>query len=500
MPKRPARENPKNRKGSEDMDDKDPKRRRKKSEDVTWVKDTTIENSDSDSDYDPDAKPEIEIQFDSQEAYEEFLANLLQSQEITPRRSTRKKNEQPELKLSKKELEYFNSLTLHRQKDLNQKMKKVKEYTAEDEIPLRFKVLDLPVNEYIKNSVMKKIELIDESYHESHKLRNWVDAFMKLPFGKIIPLPVSLKDGSLKCAQFMKQSKQVLDEAAYGMISAKSQIMQVLAQWIANPNSVGNVIALQGPPGVGKTNLAKNGIAKALNRPFEFFSLGGASDIANFTGHSYTYEGSVWGRIADSLMQAKCMNPVMYFDELDKISNTPHGEEIASMLIHLTDRTQNTQFHDRYFAGVDLDVSQCLFVFSLNDLSAVNPILKDRMTIIHCDGYSEKDKEVILSQYIFPSLLERLQFTKQDIEVTKECMECMITDYSQEQGVRSLIRCAETILTRLNMLRIADEETMKEYKFYTKVEFPLKLTPTLIKTLLCDTTKKELETWKSMYT
>ena len=102
------------------------------------------------------------------------------------------------------------------------------------------------------------------------------------------------------------------------------------------------------------------------------------------------------GRIAESLMQSRCMNPVLYFDELDKISTTPHGEEIVGMLIHLTDRTQNSQFHDKYFAGVDFDLSQCLFVFSFNDESKIHPILRDRIQVINCSGYTVEDKTAIL--------------------------------------------------------------------------------------------------------
>jgi ATP-dependent Lon protease len=299
----------------------------------------------------------------------------------------------------------------------------------------------------------------------------------------------------------MRDSKATLDKAVFGMSTAKTQIMQVLAQWIASPNSIGNVIALQGPAGVGKTSIAKNGIAKALHRPFQFFSLGGASDVSTFIGHSYTYEGSMWGRVADSLMHAKCMNPIMYFDELDKISGTPHGEEIASILIHLTDRTQNSQFHDRYFSGIEFDVSQCLFVFSFNDITQVNPILRDRMQVIHCSGYTAKEKQSILEQYVWPDLLERLNFTKEDILLTDEASKFIISEYSaKEEGVRTLIRTAEAIITRLNMLRIADEETMKDYKFYTKVEFPLCLKESIIKTLLADTNTKEPETWRTMYT
>jgi ATP-dependent Lon protease len=209
----------------------------------------------------------------------------------------------------------------------------------------------------------------------------------------------------------------------------------------------------------------------------------------------------MWGRISDSFMRAKCMNPVMYFDELDKISGTPHGEEIASMLIHLTDRSQNTQFHDRYFAGIDFDVSQCLFVFSFNDINLVNPILRDRMQVIHCAGYTAKEKQSILQDYVWPDLLQRLNFNKEDVILTDEASKFIISEYSaKEEGVRTLIRTTEALITRLNMLRIADEETMKDYKFYTKVEFPLRLNETVIKVLLVDTVTKEAEPWRTMYT
>jgi ATP-dependent Lon protease len=297
----------------------------------------------------------------------------------------------------------------------------------------------------------------------------------------------------------MKESRNTLDKAVFGMTTAKTQIMQTLAQWIANPSAAGNVIALQGPAGVGKTSIARNGIAQALHRPFEFFSLGGASDMSTLVGHSYTYEGSMWGRVAEALMHSKCMNPVLYFDELDKISGTPHGEEIASLLIHLTDRSQNTQFHDRYFSGIDFDVSQCLFVFSFNDITAVNPILRDRMQVINCSGYTAKEKETILKDYVWPDLLKRLRFEESQLNLTSEGMKFMIGEYSdKEQGVRTLIRTAETIVTRLNMLRIADAETMKDYKFYIDVTFPLEINETVIRKLLSDTIK-ESESWRTMY-
>jgi ATP-dependent Lon protease len=282
------------------------------------------------------------------------------------------------------------------------------------------------------------------------------------------------------------------------MNGAKTQIMQILAQWISNPQSVGNVIALKGPMGVGKTSFAKNGVAGALKRPFEFFSLGGATDSANFVGHSYTYEGSMWGRVVDSLMNAQCMNPVMYFDELDKVSTTPHGEEIISMLIHMTDRSQNSQFHDRYFAGVDIDLSQCLFVFSFNDENKVHPILKDRMQVIHCSGYTSDEKKIIVTQYVWPQILERIKLD--GLTIDEAAIKFLINEYShEEEGVRTLIRAVETLMTRINLLRIADEETAKSYKFYTPIALPLKVDTELARHILQDMNSQPNESWRHLY-
>ena len=335
---------------------------------------------------------------------------------------------------------------------------------------------------------------------EGFKLRSWVEAFLRIPFGKCVPLPVTITDGPEKCAAFLEESTKTLDTAVYGMVSAKTQIMQILAQWMSNPSSVGNVIALKGPMGVGKTSFARNGVAKVLQRPFEFFSLGGASDASNFVGHSYTYEGSTWGRIADAVMSARCMNPVLYFDEVDKISTTAHGDEIASMLIHLTDRSQNSQFHDRYFAGVDFDLSQCLFVFSFNDESKIHPVLKDRMQIITCSGYTWEEKASIVNQYIWPQILERIQL-KDQLTISEEAIKFLIAEFSkEEEGVRTLIRTVETLVTRINLLRIAGETTAKKYSFYTAIKLPLTITPDLCRRILEDTVRSGNESFRHMYT
>ena len=456
----------------------------------------------------PDYEPEYEPS-DEEEVEDEFM-DYLMNKYVPPQnkfrsRSIKKSKDEPDspvLELNDEEQDYYDDLSKSKQKKLNKQMKKLEVLISGSGVPYKFRVLDLPLADSMKATVIKKIDILNEmgmDNSESYKLRTWIEGFMRIPFGTTIPLPVKIDDGPKPCADFLSETRRTLDTAVYGMNGAKTQIMQILAQWISNPSSVGNVIALKGPMGVGKTSFAKNGVANVLKRPFEFFSLGGATDSANFVGHSYTYEGSMWGRIADSLMNARAMNPVMYFDELDKVSTTPHGEEIVSMLIHLTDRSQNNQFHDRYFAGVDFDLSQCLFVFSFNDESKVHPILKDRMQVIQCSGYTVDEKQVILTQYVWPQILERIKLD--GLTLTEEAVKYLITEFSrEEEGVRTLIRAVESLVTRINLLRIADEETAKSYKFYSKITFPLVITPTVAQHLLQDLDSKPPETWRTLYT
>jgi ATP-dependent Lon protease len=242
---------------------------------------------------------------------------------------------------------------------------------------------------------------------------------MSIPFDTYKHLPVSINDGTEKCQEFMENAKSILDSSVYGLNDAKMQIMQMIGQWITNPSAVGSAIAIQGPMGTGKTTLVKEGISKILGRDFAFIALGGATDSSFLEGHSYTYEGSTWGQIVSILIKSKCMNPVIYFDELDKISDTPKGEEITGILTHLTDTSQNNEFQDKYFSEIKLDLSKCLFIFSYNDESKVNPILKDRMYRIHTKGYDLKDKLSICNNYLLPNIRKQILFESDEIIHTK---------------------------------------------------------------------------------
>ena len=230
----------------------------------------------------------------------------------------------------------------------------------------------------------------------------------------------------------------------------------------------------------------KEGISKILNRPFAFIALGGATDSSFLEGHSYTYEGSVWGKIVQILVDSKCMNPVIYFDELDKISDTPKGEEIAGILTHLTDTSQNSQFHDKYFAEIDFDLSKCLFIFSYNDETKVNPILKDRMYKIETKGYEKKQKTVIANQYLLPKIREQVKFMDNEIIIPDESINYLVENHCfKEDGVRNLKRCLEIIHTKLNLYRLMKPgSNLFEENMSLKVEFPLTVTIEIIDKLI----------------
>lgn len=374
------------------------------------------------------------------------------------------------------DFKFFRSMTIEKQRKIIDEVKKINEHTEVDK-PHRITLLESNIPTAYKASALKKINLLsymNPDTGEYFKIKQWVDNFMRVPFGKVQNLPIKFDDGIEKCNEFMENAKKTLDECVYGLDDAKMQILQFIGQWISNPDAVGSAIAIKGPPGTGKTTLIKEGISKILQRPFAFLALGGATDSSFLEGHSYTYEGSQWGKIVDILIQSKCMNPLIFFDELDKISNTPKGEEITGILTHLTDTTQNSQFHDKYFSSVDFDLSKVLFIFSYNDESRVNPILKDRMYRIHTDGYKNPQKLVIAKQYLIPKIEKSVNFEKDQIIINDEILNHIIDNFTEgEKGVRNLKRCLEIIFTKLNLYRLMKSDTkLFDNKEVLKVEFP----------------------------
>ena len=394
---------------------------------------------------------------------------------------------------------FFNKLEVEEQIKIIKEVREVNKITHIEK-PYRIALLESKIPAEFKASAMKKInslKYMEPGSGEFYKIKNWVDTFMRIPFGKYETLPVNISDGVEKCHEFMENAQKTLDNAVYGMNDSKMQIMQMLGQLVTNPKAIGTSIAIHGPPGTGKTSLCKEGISKILNRPFAFIALGGATDSSFLEGHSYTYEGSIWGRIVQILIDSKCMNPVIYFDELDKISDTPKGEEIAGILTHLTDTSQNSEFHDKYFSEIDFDLSKCLFIFSYNDESKVNSILKDRMYRIQTKGYNQKQKTVIGNQYLLPRIREQVKFSNDEIVIPDDVIHYIIENHcNKEDGVRNLKRCLEIVYTKLNLYRLMKPGTnLFEEDMSIKVSFPFTVTKDIIDKLI----KKENTANPSLY-
>ena len=371
-------------------------------------------------------------------------------------------------------IDQFKALTTDKQEELIKALER-RPTTTDTGVNLMLRILTLKIPTETQALVLAKynsLQTLDPATGEYFKVRNWLDKMVSIPFGLYKEMPVKINDGSEACANFMKGAQKSLDEAIYGQQETKLQILQYITTKITNPSGRGTSLLLVGPPGIGKTSLIKNGIAKALGWPFQFISLGGDSDASTYTGHQLVYESSHCGKIVNSLISAKSMSTVLLFDEVDKVSATPKGEEVQNMLIHLTDPTSNEGFEDKYLSGVPIDLSKVMFIFSANDISKIDKVLLDRLMVIELKGYDVKQKVSIAEQYLLPAALKDVSLVER-VAINKELLTYVIEEYAKEEmGVRELKRCIEQITQKINMLRMYNS---KDLPFYIK-DFSLPFT------------------------
>ena len=286
----------------------------------------------------------------------------------------------------------------------------------------------------------------------------------------------------LKHTKYLDYVTNTLDKAVYSMKDAKNQIKRIIAQWVTGENK-GYVFGFEGPAGTGKTTLAKKGIAKCLvdedgiSRPFIFIALGGSSNGSTLEGHNYTYVGSTWGRIVDALIESKCMNPIIYIDELDKISKTEHGKELVGILIHITDSSQNKEFMDKYFSSIKIDISKCLIIFSYNDPNNIDKILLDRIHRIKTKTLSKFDKINIAKNYLCHEILDTVGFHYNDIIISDNTYEYIIENYTAEEGVRKLKEHLYEIIRDINLKYLSNHKN---------ITFPFEVTNDFIDNIFRD--------------
>ena len=269
---------------------------------------------------------------------------------------------------------------------------------------------------------------------------------------------------------FILDAYKKLDESIYGQQNAKNKILQIIMKWISNPSSKGNVLGFSGSKGVGKTSLASQGLAEALNRPCYIIKLGSLTDASYLEGHGYTYDGAICGRIIDIIREAKCMNPIIFFDELDKLSETEKGREIIGYLIHLTDFTENCRYQeDKYFSGITFDLSRALFIFSYNYPERIDPILKDRIEQIDFQTFNTNEKVEIVNRYLLPSIHKTLGIKYLNnspyINLPTKTIKHII-DTIDSESIRQLKSRIESLYSKLQLLMNLSLETISKINIY----------------------------------
>ena len=367
--------------------------------------------------------------------------------------------------LSKSDISYFIHLNIDDKLNILNTETNINNL-IDNSVPPRYKIMNSKLPIEIKNKCIQKLiifENSDPSSSEYNKLSDWINGIISIPWNQYKDLPINLNNNSPnEIYNYLNHCIKLLDNCIYGQNKTKQHIIQLVSKMITNPNSIGNVFSIYGPMGTGKTTIIKEGMSKLLNLPFIFISLGGASDSSLLDGHSYTYEGAIPGRIIEALKTTKCMNPIFYFDELDKVSDTNRGLEIINLLIHLTDPSQNNQFQDKYYGDIPFDLSKALFVFSFNDINKINPILRDRMNLIKVDGFTDEDKMIITKDYLLPTIMKEYSITNTELIFNDSIIKYIINKnkdglptHNKEEGVRNIKRRFEIIISNINVIKIA---------------------------------------------
>lgn len=340
--------------------------------------------------------------------------------------------------------------------NLKEEIEKLNEMTYEN-VDLKKQILllkNMPLN--VRSLAIEKINEMKLNNNDYYKQFLYVKTLLNFPW----PDPddnlfkVTASD-PIKCLEYLKEIEHKLTVKTYGHKKIKEQLILQVAKWISNPNSKGCAISLNGPPGVGKTLIAKT-LSEALSIPFVQITLGGQNDGELLHGHGYTYSGAQPGLIIKKILEAGSTRCILYLDELDK-SCAKHGStnEISSILIHLTDPNMNSSYQDRFFQGIDFPLDRVIIMTSYNDRSKIDPILLDRFIELNVKPYNIQDKVSIVQNYVLKELKDEIKFPY-NLKIEDSTIIQLINDYTVEAGVRDIKRKIELILLKLNKLRLTN--------------------------------------------
>lgn len=359
---------------------------------------------------------------------------------------------------------------------VKQELERIKKLTSDDMDLKQQCTMNNNMNDYVKKCALSRLEEMKSNNSEYHKNLTYVKTLIDYPW-----VPEEYNDvfttigGDLdKCRERLKTIKEEFDSKVFGQTEFKTVIGDIVGKWFTNPNSMGKAIGLCGPPGCGKTLIA-SGLGKVLGIPYQEIHLGGLEDGSVLNGHSFTYSGAQPGLIVTKMVAAGEPRCIMFFDELDKAC-TKHGtNEVFNVLIHATDPNTNKHFSDKFFQDVTFPLDKVIFVFSFNDASKIDPILKDRMEIINVSPYSMADKIEIAKNYLTPELLDGVGIERGSVVMTPQTIEHIVSKYTLEAGVRRLRGSIEKIFLKMNVDRIYGRGPFKNRETFNK-ETPIRIT------------------------
>jgi ATP-dependent Lon protease len=395
----------------------------------------------------------------------------------------------------------------------NQLEKKISEI-AEYQSALKYTILSSGMSEKNKAFIFTKYQqLLTEP--DNGKLKVWINTALYIPTNiqensgikKITPKNVD---------KYLCNIMQVLNEELYGMNNIKEQLIFFINNKLTKNDMKGAALALEGLPGIGKTCII-NALSKALDLPMTCIPIGGAKDSSFLTGFSYTYEGAQPGAIVQALQELKCLNGIIFIDEIDKIPQTDKGSEISKALLHIIDPSQNFAFHDKYLSNqFDIDLSKIWFIYTLNNRNDIERTLCDRIPIIKVSGYSYQEKCEIAYRHLIPRALNNMNILPTEVEFSLESIRYLIhllqenrleiADSNGHSGVRQLKYLIEHIIMKLNLLRNLWDPTQKYSPKLTlsfqveNFKLPIVITPEIINQLgIADAYKPENLRHMSMY-
>ena len=315
---------------------------------------------------------------------------------------------------------------------------------------IRKAIIEIGLSDEDKTLLLKEVDRLEKTpvmSPEHSIIRTYLDTVVALPWNILTKDEIDIK-----------AAEKILDEDHYGLDKIKERILEFLAVKKLRDDLKSPILCLSGPPGVGKSSLAKS-IARSMGRSFVRISLGGVRDEAEIRGHRRTYLGALPGKIIQSLKKIKTKNPVILLDEIDKMASDIKGDP-ASAMLEVIDPAQNNEFVDHYL-DIPFDLSKVLFIATANNLSLIPAPLRDRMEVIELESYTVKEKENIAIKYLIPRQIKENGLKKEQISFTKQAINKVINGYTYEAGVRNLERVLGSICRKVALKILKGEEKIK---------------------------------------